>query len=107
MLSASRLRRWLRTWDFKGLRETSVIGGPTVSSHRARRPNRPRPVDRVGVTLDLPLAFGGLLVGIIVGLTGMGGGALMTPMLVFFFHANRSEERRVGKECRSRWSPYH
>ena len=24
------------------------------------------------------------------------------------FHvADRSEERRVGKECRSRWSPYH
>ena len=28
------------------------------------------------------------------------------------FHQNvyetaRSEERRVGKECRSRWSPYH
>ena len=22
-------------------------------------------------------------------------------------HPNRSEERRVGKECRSRWSPYH
>jgi len=22
-------------------------------------------------------------------------------------HAGRSEERRVGKECRSRWSPYH
>ena len=22
-----------------------------------------------------------------------------------FYH--RSEERRVGKECRSRWSPYH
>ena len=21
--------------------------------------------------------------------------------------AFRSEERRVGKECRSRWSPYH
>ena len=28
----------------------------------------------------------------------------------FFFGvyaAERSEERRVGKECRSRWSPYH
>ena len=25
--------------------------------------------------------------------------------LAFGFH--RSEERRVGKECRSRWSPYH
>ena len=26
-----------------------------------------------------------------------------------FLEANtlRSEERRVGKECRSRWSPYH
>ena len=24
-----------------------------------------------------------------------------------YFHAGRSEERRVGKECRSRWSPYH
>ena len=22
-------------------------------------------------------------------------------------HPYRSEERRVGKECRSRWSPYH
>ena len=22
-------------------------------------------------------------------------------------HDSRSEERRVGKECRSRWSPYH
>ena len=24
-----------------------------------------------------------------------------------WFHLRRSEERRVGKECRSRWSPYH
>ena len=23
------------------------------------------------------------------------------------FEEARSEERRVGKECRSRWSPYH
>ena len=23
------------------------------------------------------------------------------------FASSRSEERRVGKECRSRWSPYH
>src|SRR2546425_8273323 len=25
----------------------------------------------------------------------------------FGMAASRSEERRVGKECRSRWSPYH
>ena len=23
------------------------------------------------------------------------------------YNPERSEERRVGKECRSRWSPYH
>ena len=23
------------------------------------------------------------------------------------YEESRSEERRVGKECRSRWSPYH
>ena len=46
---------------------------------------------------------------------------LTVPLADFFgstdesgtFHTNtpapilRSEERRVGKECRSRWSPYH
>ena len=30
------------------------------------------------------------------------------PMSSLRFHKfMRSEERRVGKECRSRWSPYH
>ena len=24
-----------------------------------------------------------------------------------YIYEERSEERRVGKECRSRWSPYH
>src|SRR3712207_9194999 len=24
-----------------------------------------------------------------------------------YLESSRSEERRVGKECRSRWSPYH
>ena len=32
----------------------------------------------------------------------MFGATILVPILV-----NRSEERRVGKECRSRWSPYH
>ena len=27
--------------------------------------------------------------------------------LPFYGESSRSEERRVGKECRSRWSPYH
>ena len=38
--------------------------------------------------------------------------ALLLPVViddasVDFFYLCRSEERRVGKECRSRWSPYH
>ena len=33
---------------------------------------------------------------------------LVTVMLLIAPKAKkRSEERRVGKECRSRWSPYH
>src|SRR5215470_20352728 len=35
--------------------------------------------------LDPRLSLAGLLVGFIVGLTGMGGGALMTPILVLIF----------------------
>jgi uncharacterized membrane protein YfcA len=35
--------------------------------------------------MDLTLALAGLGVGIIVGMTGMGGGALMTPILVLVF----------------------
>ena len=36
--------------------------------------------------LDLSIAAAGLIVGLTVGLTGMGGGALMTPILVLLFH---------------------
>jgi uncharacterized membrane protein YfcA len=34
---------------------------------------------------DLAFVFAGFLVGTIVGLTGVGGGSLMTPVLIFFF----------------------
>src|SRR3712207_9092562 len=41
-----------------------------------------------------------------------GGRVLNDPTLdllarMALSHVERSEERRVGKECRSRWSPYH
>jgi len=35
---------------------------------------------------------------------------LLHPVVDVYGHPSnifRSEERRVGKECRSRWSPYH
>jgi uncharacterized membrane protein YfcA len=37
------------------------------------------------VDLQLTLVLAGLAIGIVVGMTGMGGGALMTPVLVLFF----------------------
>ena len=41
----------------------------------------------VAITLNILLAAAKFVVGTLAG--------------------SRSEERRVGKECRSRWSPYH
>jgi uncharacterized membrane protein YfcA len=38
--------------------------------------------------IDLTIALAGLIVGFIVGLTGMGGGALMTPILVIIFRVH-------------------
>src|SRR2546429_2607888 len=40
------------------------------------------------VHIDLYVALAGLVVGFTVGLTGMGGGALMTPILVLLFGIN-------------------
>ena len=41
----------------------------------------------------------------------LAGMAIFPSVFAFGFEpaagAERSEERRVGKECRSRWSPYH
>ena len=38
---------------------------------------------------------------LIEGVPGLGKTLLVNTL------SRRSEERRVGKECRSRWSPYH
>ena len=34
-------------------------------------------------------------------------GEEIKPIIELIQKSTRSEERRVGKECRSRWSPYH
>ena len=38
--------------------------------------------------IDVPYAVAGALTGVVVGLTGVGGGALMTPILLLFFGVN-------------------
>src|SRR3712207_8304654 len=39
--------------------------------------------------------------------SGLLGSEYYVSRLSMFESNERSEERRVGKECRSRWSPYH
>ena len=48
-----------------------------------------------------------LIIGIYLWLNLMTDNLINKTRYVFDLYYNRSEERRVGKECRSRWSPYH
>ena len=50
----------------------------------------------------LPRGGGVFLVGAVIGVHGGARGVARRRSA-----RGRSEERRVGKECRSRWSPYH
>ena len=61
-----------------------------------------------GAMLIMALVFTGLFTVVAVGLAGMISSQYKLGMKKIYWHkALRSEERRVGKECRSRWSPYH
>src|SRR3990167_10280123 len=74
-----------------------VIGGPGVgktSALNAMALNLDYPIETVIASLREPSDFAGLPV------VSNGQVSLAAPSW-----AKRSEERRVGKECRSRWSP--
>src|ERR1051326_741389 len=54
--------------------------------------------------------FSGLMVSrFVVPVLGLSASTLQLwhPLHTVIASVTRSEERRVGKECRSRWSPYH
>ena len=46
-------------------------------------------------------------IGAIVSINGIKTHQTVSDALSIVENLERSEERRVGKECRSRWSPYH
>ena len=47
------------------------------------------------------------LISDVINIFGVKPGSDTEPNFFITPTAGRSEERRVGKECRSRWSPYH
>src|SRR5256885_6945836 len=57
---------------------------------------------QIAMSLLLPL-FSGLILLPLFNFAMIYFGWVMASLLGYV----RSEERRVGKECRSRWSPYH
>ena len=61
------------------------------------------------VTVDLTQLTGSICQYMIIceGSTPTQVSALSDSAWDFAHRKARSEERRVGKECRSRWSPYH
>src|ERR1035438_6046195 len=90
-VATSGLRPWLRSTlackHFRGPCGVSIVHGPTLRA-----------------------AFGSILYLGLIALLSLGIGTVLRDTAVstgIVLALLRSEERRVGKECRSRWSPYH
>src|SRR3989442_577439 len=89
-----------------GLRVAVIGGGCSGMSYKLAFEKEPVREDKVyeenGVRIFVDgksyLFLNGMTLDFSDGLNGTG---------FSFQNPNRSEERRVGKECRSRWSPYH
>ena len=102
----------LDLWQFDGWQENDKGGIYFYNDHRSEtpwgdtRPDYGRPEVRQFI-LDNALMWleeyhiDGLRYDMILYIRSVHGGDEEIPK------DDRSEERRVGKECRSRWSPYH
>src|SRR3712207_2775112 len=77
-----------------GAVNTVVIEGSTLSGYNTDGGGMVMACEEAGIELS----------GQRVLILGAGGAA---AAIAVAFGGARSEERRVGKECRSRWSPYH
>ena len=60
-----------------------------------------RAVDNFNVNIEEGQLYG------LIGPNGAGKTTIFNLLTGVYKPDTRSEERRVGKECRSRWSPYH
>src|SRR2546421_4239273 len=94
-----RIRLWARP-DLGVVERQVEPPAPSADGHPAR-PSNAGPIKRIGNATWRALGSSRRL----------GGrrlvGRRLPPQTEQPGEAARSEERRVGKECRSRWSPYH
>src|SRR2546429_1308582 len=87
-----------------GIRDVAVTGVQTCALPISAQFFTRLPVPKVGDYSPLELSRSAAwlpLLGAAVGLV------VALLVLACSYRSARSEERRVGKECRSRWSPYH
>ena len=77
----------------------SFAGGPHIETIKIFAITDVSPLTAIFITLCFTLPFGWFQ-GWLVVKTGIAS-------FIVTLGGLRSEERRVGKECRSRWSPYH
>src|ERR1035438_5996289 len=93
------------------IRKALTLGQLTSGGYRFNKMVLSRPV--FDALLDHPEIVARVLYGqkdkdpAMVTLSALAAIFQMDQVLVADAIYNRSEERRVGKECRSRWSPYH
>src|SRR3712207_7682298 len=85
-----------------GIRDIGVTGVQTCALPISRTaPDRSATLRRELGALRRPQVWFAL------GIGAVGGGGTFAVYTYIAPILTRSEERRVGKECRSRWSPYH
>src|SRR2546422_2174574 len=87
-----------------GIRDVAVTGVQTCALPISTGSVRPRFQGR-RITVRVPRALLGNDDGFLNAATVVGSES--EPTDIAPENGHRSEERRVGKECRSRWSPYH
>src|SRR5260370_5997476 len=88
-----------------GIRDSSVTGVQTCAL----------PISEPVVSVGVPLPFAVSLTTVVAEVLASEPNVWLKPFRSIVVPAARvtglarlrSEERRVGKECRSRWSPYH
>src|SRR3989442_14940019 len=89
-------------FPYTTLFRSRVVRAPLLLRVRGRRPHDGDGVQHQGQPLRAPKGLT-----LVLNAVAVMGSSASHPKKKRGTNNSRSEERRVGKECRSRWSPYH